>query len=87
MRDDEVDLGEEDEGATADCLADGITIPFPHEHHMTLCQEWLHTFRAEVLVHATPAGGLWLRAALLSNVRAIAIVRNPAHKSLLQACI
>jgi hypothetical protein len=84
IRDSEVDLGEADadgHGGEAEA-AEGI-VPFPHEHHMVLTQEWLHMFKSDVLVVGTPAAGASLKAALLSNVRAIAVARNVAHRQFL----
>lgn len=84
-RDEECDIGDVEGGeGSLDLLPDSVTLPFPHELHPALTQEWLRTFRSEVLVDATPGSGFRLRAALQSNVRAIALARNAAHKAFLQ---
>jgi len=72
----ETDLGEEDGGDVSLDVADGMTIPFPHEHHQLLTQEMMHVFQAEILVDATPGSGIKLLAVLLSNLRAVAICKN-----------
>lgn len=69
------DDGEESLEPTSLDVAEGQTIPFPHEHHHLLTQELMHVFRTDVLVDATPGSGVKMLAVLLSNVRA-ALIRE-----------
>lgn len=83
QRSEETDLGEVEPAGPEDAGAADSLVPFPHEHHMALTQEWIHTFKAEILVIGAPAAGASLMGGLISNVRAVAVARNAAHRNFL----
>ena len=85
VRDAEADLGEVEMTDPGEGEADAAedVVPFPHEHAVVLTQEWLHQFKADILVIGTPAAGASLKAGLLASVRSIAVARNNAHRNFL----
>jgi hypothetical protein len=83
QRSEETDLGEVEPAGPEDAGSADSLVPFPHERHMALTQEWIHTFNAEILVIGAPAAGASLMGGLISNVRAVAVARNAAHRNFL----
>jgi hypothetical protein len=83
---DEADLGPED-GTEVHGIKEGFSIPFPHEFHMKLTQEWLRVFRAYILVDLSPASGSRLCAALVQGARGVAVTRNSTHTKFLMETI
>jgi hypothetical protein len=64
------DDGEECLEPTTLDIAEGMVIPFPHEHHHVLTQEMMHVFHSDVVIDITPGSGMKLLGVLLSNGRA-----------------
>lgn len=64
------DDGEECADPTTLDIAEGMVIPFPHEHHHLLTQEMMHVFHSDVVIDITPGSGMKLLGVLLSNGRA-----------------
>ena len=75
------DSGAEDGAGSAvvQDLGDNV-IPFPRELSEQLTREMLHIFEIDVGVFLTPASGKALMAVVLENRRAVAVVKNKAHK-------
>lgn len=79
------DDGEDCHGST-DALDLPVTektvIPFPHEHHWSLTQEWLAVFGGAsmvTLIDMVPGSGAKLLGCLLSNGRGIGVARSQQH--------
>ena len=72
-------MGNEDAADMAE-LSEEKCICFPYEHAPALKQELMNIFSAEIFVDCSPQSGYGVRAALLENVRAVAVCRNKTHK-------
>ncbi len=81
------DDGEDDELNLAADMPEGMVAPFPLEPHPVLTQEMMHVFKADVLVDASPASGQSMLAVLQSNLRGVAIARNPVHQKFIMSNI
>ena len=55
-------------------------IPFPREMSEMFTREMIHVFDIDVGIFLTPASGKALMAIILENRRAVAIVKNKAHR-------
>ena len=78
------DSGAEDGSgaAVAEDLGDNL-IPFPRELSDKLAREMIHVWEIDVGVIFNPGSGKALLAFILENRRAVAIVKNKAHKEFL----
>jgi hypothetical protein len=65
--------------AVVEDLGDNF-IPFPRESHEKLTREMIHVWEIDVGVLFNPGAGKSCQAFLLENRRAVAIVKNKAHK-------
>lgn len=72
-----------DDGGLELKLEDAKVIAFPHEHHWMLYQEFLEVFGGPgniTVIDFTVGGGSKLFAVLLSNGRAVGVVRSQFHR-------
>ena len=72
----------EDDGSGAAVVQDlgDSYIPFPREMHEKFTREMIHVWEIDVGVIFNPGSGKSCQAFLLENRRAVAIVKNKAHK-------
>lgn len=72
-----------DDGGLDISIDESKVIPFPHEHHWTLCQEFLEVFggaSTTTLIDLSVGSGAKLLGVLLSNGRAVGVVRSQSHR-------
>ena len=72
-----------DDGGMDIVIDETKVIPFPHEHHWTLCQEFLEVFGGAggtTLIDLSVGSGAKLLGVLLSNARAVGVVRSQSHR-------
>lgn len=71
---------DEYEETPVEASLENAVIPFPKEHSYKLAQEFINVFGVDVLVDMQPGSGEKLKAALLSNIRCVAIAASGAQK-------
>ena len=72
-----------DDGGMDISIDESKVIPYPHKHHWTLCQEFLEVFggaSGTTLIDLSVGSGAKLLGVLLSNGRAVGVVRSQNHR-------